>query len=216
MTNLAELKTAHAGLWEAATHHRFIEELGDGSLPIEKFRRYLIQDYVFVNDLSKVLGIAEAKAPDIAAARPMAEFQSALMGAEDALFLRAFESLGIAQNEWRTATPLPTTAAFGDFLVRTAYEGGFEEVCAAFAVTEGVYMDWGQRLADSGAEPANEFYREWIVLHTEKSLGPFVRFVDGVVDDAPAAAVSRLSTVFERALRYEIKFWDMAYSGESW
>ncbi len=216
MTNVEALKSEHAGLWEAATHHPFIEELGDGSLPIEKFRRYFIQDYVFVNDLSKVLGVAEAKAPDIAAARPLAEFQSGLMGAEDALFLGAFKSLGIAENEWRTATPLPTTAAFGDFLVRTAYEGAFEDVCAALAVTEGVYMDWGQRLSDSGIEPANEFYREWISLHTEEVLGPFVRFVGGVVDAAPAAASSRLSSVFERTLRYEIKFWEMAYTGESW
>ena len=52
-----------------------------------------------MNDLSKTLGIAEAKAPDIASARPMAEFQSALMGAEDALFLRAFKELGVEENE---------------------------------------------------------------------------------------------------------------------
>lgn len=216
MTNLTDLKSAHAGLWEAATHHPFIEELGDGTLPIEKFRRYFVQDYVFVNDLSKALGIAEAKAPDIAAARPMAEFQTALMGAEDALFLRAFKALGIEEKEWKAATPLPTTAAFGDFLVRTAYEGGFEDICAALAVTEGVYMDWGQRLSDSGAEPASDFYREWIALHTEDVLGPFVYFVDGVVNAATDTAMNRLSTVFERTLRYEIKFWDMGYSGESW
>jgi thiaminase/transcriptional activator TenA len=99
LTNISELKTAHSDLWDRATNHPFVNELGDGTLPIEKFRRYFIQDYVFVNDLSKTLGIAEAKAPDIASARPMAEFQSALMGAEDALFLRAFKELGVEENE---------------------------------------------------------------------------------------------------------------------
>jgi len=99
LTNISELKTAHSDLWDRATNHPFVNELGDGTLPIEKFRRYFIQDYVFVNDLSKTLGIAEAKAPDIASARPMAEFQSVLMGAEDALFLRAFKELGVEENE---------------------------------------------------------------------------------------------------------------------
>ena len=187
MTNISELKSAHRDLWDSATRHPFIEELGDGSLPAEKFRRYFIQDYVFVNDLSKTLGIAEAKAPEISRARPMAEFQSALMGAEDALFLRAFKELGINECEWRSATRLPTTVAFGDFLVRTAYERGFVQVCAAFAVTEGVYMDWGQRLADSGLNPDNHFYWEWIELNTELVFDQFVNFVEEVVNEAPAS-----------------------------
>jgi len=216
LTNISDLKTAHSDLWKRATTHPFINELGDGTLPIEKFRRYFIQDYVFVNDLSKTLGIAEAKAPDIASARPMAEFQSALMGAEDALFLRAFKELGVEESEWRSAALSPTTAAFGDFLVRTAYEGGFEEICTAFAVTEGVYMDWGQRLADAGSEPANDFYAEWITLHTEQVLGPFVQFVEKVVDAVPESGLERLSNVFKRTLQYENRFWDMAYSGETW
>jgi len=72
LTNISELKSAHRDLWDSATRHPFIEELGDGSLPVQKFRRYFIQDYVFVNDLSKTLGIAEAKALEIARARPMA------------------------------------------------------------------------------------------------------------------------------------------------
>lgn len=206
----------HSDLWDRATNHPFINDLGDGSLPIEKFRRYFIQDYVFVNDLSKTLGIAEAKAPDMASARPMAEFQSALMGAEDALFLRAFKELGVEESEWRSAALSPTTAAFGDFLVRTAYEGGFEHICTAFAVTEGVYMDWEQRLADTGSEPENEFYGEWIALHTEQILGPFVQFVGRVVDAVPESDFKILSNVFERTPQYEIRFWDMAYSGETW
>lgn len=109
------------------------------------------------------------------------------MGAEDALFLRAFKELGINECEWRSATRLPTTVAFGDFLVRTAYERGFVQVCAAFAVTEGVYMDWGQRLADSGLNPDNHFYREWIELNTESVLDQFVKFVEEVVNEAPAS-----------------------------
>ena len=139
-----------------------------------------------------------------------------MRGAEAARFWRESEALGREEKGGKAATPLPATAAFGAFLVRTAYEGGFEDVCAALAVTEGVYMDWGQRLSDSGAEPASDFYREWIALHTEDVLGHFVHFVDGVVNAATDTAMNRLSTVFERTLRYEIKFWDMGYSGESW
>ena len=217
-----DLKRANAELWRAATEHRFISGLGDGSLPAESFQRYFLQDYVFVNDLVKMAGIAVSKAPDLQLARPIEEFLHAILGAEDGLFIDAFKTLGIPEDEYRNVEPLPTTAAFGNFLVRVAYEGSFREICCAMYVTEGVYLHWGERLRKSGADPAasgaklGKFYQGWIDLHTEEALGEIVRFLGGVVDGAEPSELERLSSVFERALRYEIAFWNMSYSGEQW
>lgn len=216
----ADLKNEHSALWSAATGHRFIDELGDGSLPPEKFRHYFLQDYVFVNDLVKMAGIAVSKAPDLTLARPIEQFLNAILGAEDALFIDAFKTLGIPETEFRSVEPLPTTAAFGNFLVRLAYEGSFRDICCAMYVTEGVYLDWGEQLRN--ADPAangselGEFYQGWIDLHTENALGQIVRFLGGVVDAAAPEETARLNSVFERALRYEIAFWNMSYSGEQW
>ncbi|HIA76466.1 MAG TPA: transcriptional regulator, partial [Dehalococcoidia bacterium] len=33
------------------THHRFVSQLGDDSLPPNVFKTYFLQDYVFVNNL---------------------------------------------------------------------------------------------------------------------------------------------------------------------
>jgi len=56
LINISLLKTTYADLWQRVVIHRFIADLGDGLLPIEKFRRYFFQDYVFVNDQSKPRG----------------------------------------------------------------------------------------------------------------------------------------------------------------
>jgi thiaminase/transcriptional activator TenA len=222
MSITSQLKTEHAELWRMAVEHPFINELGDGSLPAEKFRRYFLQDYVFVNDLVKMAGIAVSKAPGLELARPIEEFLHAILGAEDALFLDAFKTLEIPENDYRNVEPLPTTAAFGNFLVRLAYESSFTEICCAMFVTEGVYVDWGERLRKSGVKPATgksglgEFYQGWIDLHTEDVLGEIVRFLGGVVDNAAETELPRLRRVFERALRYEVAFWEMSYRGEQW
>lgn len=218
----SDLKNDHAAFWQAAIGHPFINDLGDGSLPAEKFRRYFLQDYVFVNDLVKMAGTAVSKAPDLTLARPIEEFLHAILGAEDALFIDAFKTLGIPEAEYRAVEPLPTTAAFGNSLVRLAYEGSFTEICCAMYVTEGVYLDWGEQLRKSGADPLasgselGQFYQGWIDLHTEEALGDIVRFLGGVIDAAQPAEFARLGTVFERALRYEIAFWEMSYKGEQW
>ena len=87
-------------------------------------------------------------------------------------------------------------------------------------VTEGVYLDWGERLKDahpetSGSDLGN-FYRNWIELHTKETLGPIVNHLSTVVDDAHVSEAPRLQSIFDRALRYEIAFWRMAYDGEEW
>ncbi len=214
MARTETLKAEYAELWSRATRHPFIEELGDGTLPVEKFRRYFLQDYVFVNDLARMSGIAIARAPGLDSARPIHEFLTNLMGAEDALFLRGFADLGIAEDAFRTVKPLPTTAAFGDFLVRLAYEGSWEEICAALLVTEGVYLDWGERLNGEGRRPDNRMYREWIEIHTAAILGPFVAFLTQTVDGAPEGLSEGIAGAFEKALVYEVAFWDMAYAEE--
>lgn len=222
MTLTARLKSKHSALWSAAVDHRFITELGDGTLSGERFSRYFVQDYIFINDLAKMAGVAVAKAPDIMSARPIEAFLNAMLGAEDALFIDAFRTLGVPEVEYSGAEALPTTAAFGNFLVRLAYEGTFREICTAMLVTEGVYLAWGDRLRDGGADPAasgselGKFYQGWIDLHTEDALGPIVRHLTSVVDRAEPAEVPRLEVIFERALRFEVAFWDMAYEGEKW
>ena len=215
MARTEALKAEYADLWARATRHPFIEELGDGTLPIEKFRLYFLQDYVFVNDLARMSGIAIARAPDLPSARPVHEFLANLMGAEDALFLRAFAGLGISEATFRAVKPLPTTAAFGDFLVRLAYEGAWEEICAAMLVAEGVYLEWGERLNSRGERPGNPFYREWIEIHTAAILGPFVAFLTDVVDGAPESLSAGVARAFHKTLAYEVGFWDMAYQGDA-
>ncbi|SVB07109.1 uncharacterized protein METZ01_LOCUS159963, partial [marine metagenome] len=48
MTFTVDLKEKYSGLWGDIVHHPFVNEMGIGTLPPEKFRRYFLQDYVFV------------------------------------------------------------------------------------------------------------------------------------------------------------------------
>lgn len=211
-TRVSVLLRKNAGpLWQAATEHPFIDEMGTGTLPLGKFRRYFVQDYIFVRDLVKVAALAVAKAPDMDRARRIGGFLTVLLGSEDALFLRSFHSLRISEPEWRNALPHPVTSAFGDFLVRTAYGGSFLDICTALLATEGAYLEWGTRLERAGARPRVKAYREWIAIHSEEALGPTVRFLEAVVDGAAPDEVSRLQTIFDQACRFEALFWDMAY-----
>ena len=222
MTLTQELKTRHADLWRRMTHHPFVEEMGDGTLSAERGRRYFLQDYVFVNDLVAMISVGVAKAPDFEAGSHLYAFLSGILdpkaAAENAFFKRVFAEFGADEDEYSAVGASPTTQAFGDFLIRTALEGSFEEIVAVCYVTEGTYLDWGTRLLERGKRPANPVYREWIDLHGPAVLGDFVAWCEGYLDGADMSAAQRaaVSRAFHAALRYEYLFWEAAYNGDEW
>ena len=69
------IRAEHAAAWERVVTHPLVQELGDGTLPIDKFRAYFVQDYIFVKDLVAVMGLMIAKSPDLgSASAPISRF----------------------------------------------------------------------------------------------------------------------------------------------
>ncbi|KAK4925600.1 trifunctional hydroxymethylpyrimidine kinase/phosphomethylpyrimidine kinase/thiaminase, partial [Elasticomyces elasticus] len=60
-----------ASAWHQYTHHKFVQALGDGTLPHETFKYYMIQDYLYLIQFARANALAGYKAKkldDIAAA----------------------------------------------------------------------------------------------------------------------------------------------------
>ena len=54
----AELREAAAPVWKAQLEHPFVRGIGDGTLPEDRFRFYVRQDYLFLIDYGRLLALA--------------------------------------------------------------------------------------------------------------------------------------------------------------
>ena len=216
MTLTSDLKAKYCGLWELMTYHRFVSQLGDGSLSPSIFKTYFLQDYVFVNDLVVLAAQALAKAPNLKAASIFNDFLTGVLDPENDLFMRFFNQLGASEEDYSSVKASPTTQAFGDFLVRTSLEGTFDEIVLVLYVTEGTYLDWGARLTEEKVNPANPVYREWIDLHGPEVLGDLVSWLENYINNDSSISPERADYLFHTALRYEFLFWESAYNDELW
>ena len=220
MSLTSELQSENAELWERAAMHPFVIEMGEGTLPTDKFRRYFLQDYVFVRDLVQTIALGAAKAPTIEDGAPLVKFLAAL-GPENDLFQRAFAELGASEAEYSAASATPTTQAFGDFIARTALQGDFIDILTILYVTEGLYLDWAVRLLEAGKRPESpKIYAEWIDIHGPEVLGELVDFLRERIDnagiDGAGSRRDEIARVFRTTLRYEYRFWQAAYHGDNW
>ena len=216
MTLTSNLKLKYSNLWESMTHHKFVLELGEGSLPENVFKNYFLQDYVFVNDLVTVASQGIAKAPNLNSASIFNNFLVGILDPENDLFLRFFKELGASEDDYSSAKASPTTQAFGDFLVRTSLEGTFDDIAMILYVTEGTYLDWGNRLLIEKANPNNAVYKEWIDLHGPNVLGELVNWLEDHLNSKSKISEKRAEYLFQTALRYEYLLWEASYNNVSW
>lgn len=211
-----ELRKRHETLWEKMITHPFVRELGEGTLPAEKFITYFIQDYAFLIDGTKMMALAVSKAPDVEAAQRLSAFLNAAITGEESLFRRGFEELGVLPQRYTGAELLPTALAYANFLLRTGHEGSFNEILTILLVAEWTYFDWANRLAAQGKKPGRKVYQEWIDIHATPALEEFVGWAKERIDRVTSDEQPRIEHTFLTALRYEHLFWEMAYRGESW
>ena len=217
MSLTQELGEKYRDLWTKMVYHPFVVEMGDGTLPVEKFRRYFLQDYVFVRDLVSMTALGISKALDFGASSRLNQFLAGILSPENDLFVRAFRELGVSKEEYSSVSASPTTQAFGDFMVRVGLEGDFEDIVTTLYVTESTYLDWGTRLLEQGKMPDNPVYREWIEIHGPQVLGELVGWMGDHLDRADIGGRRpQIEEIFLTALRYEYLFWEAAYREERW
>lgn len=214
MSRSTALRAANASDWEAATHHRFVDELLDGTLDDDTLRRYLVQDYLFCDAFTALLGQACASAPHLDARLPYARQLGFFAGTENTYFLDAFDALAVPETERRDARPLPATAAFDAVMRDAVASRSYAQVVAVLLVAEWLYLDWADRAAAEGREPTRPEHLGWVDVHR----GPdFTRWVQWLRDELDAIALdpvqeTDVATIFARAVRCERAFFDAAFT----
>jgi thiaminase/transcriptional activator TenA len=209
------LVAANAPLWRAATAHRFVRELGSDTLPDAVFRRYLVQDFAFIEALVSLLGYAVARAPSMAAKRRLAGFLAAVTGDESNYFERALTALGAAE-----AFAAPDQIALEDATERfralmsaAGERGSYAEILAIVVPAEWVYLTWAR--ASPLPVPKRFYLAEWIELHAIPAFADFVEWLRRELDREGAAAApqarERLAGLFRATLELERDFFAAAY-----
>ena len=217
MTLTERLYQAAAPIWQKTLTHPFVTGLGDGTLPLENFRFYMGQDYVFLIEYSRLLALATAKAPDLDTMGRFANLLDATLNREMALHREFAAQCGISASALAATQTAPTTRAYTNHLVRIAALGNLAETVAALLPCQWGYGEIGQTLARRGKPVAVPFYGQWIDMYASPEFAALAGWLRELLDALNGtASEERLAEIFCASARYEYLFWDMAYRLENW
>lgn len=208
------LRAENAEDWNAARNHRFVDEIFRGAVAADVMRRYLTQDYQFVDGFVALIGMAIATADRFESRIRFAQFAAMITSDENTYFLRAFDALGVPEADRVHPTITAPTAGFQTLMRDAAATGDYASCLAVLTVAEWLYLDWADR--PSAPLPASFVHAEWITLHNNDGFRGFVTWLRGELDRVGAIAdeSSRMSAAefFRRAVVLERAFFDHIYS----
>ncbi|MGD9619008.1 MAG: TenA family transcriptional regulator [Mycolicibacterium sp.] len=182
----------HDPLWIAATQHRFLAAVRDGTITDSAFDNWLVQDAHFVADLLTSQARLLARAPRLA--------QPTLVAGCAALVdeLSWFDAQAAKRRVDPTQPALPATLAYRELLNRLDTEP-YEAAITALWVIERVYLlAWSTAASDTS--PFAEFIEHW-------TAPEFAAYVDAL---GALATPEDHDQLIAEVLSLEVAFWDMA------
>ena len=213
------LRQKAAGIWEAQHQHPFVRGIGDGKLDLERFTFWLRQDYVFLIEYARLLGLAAARSPDVETMARLAGLLNETLETEMSLHRAYADECGISRQELEREQPAPTTRAYTDFLLRVAATGDFTELAAALLPCMWSFSEIGQRLAMQPA-PGDKRYARWIAMYSSREFAELAEWcrelLDSLAAGLPERELKKLEEAFLTSSRHEWQFWEMAWKTERW
>lgn len=214
-----ELYAAAKSTWDAQLEHPFVKGIADGSLDEEYFKRWVLQDYRYLEEFARVFAWAAAKADNLASMGWYAAVLDLTLNTEMELHRQYGARFGLTPQDLEAAPMWPTTRAYTDFLVRTAADGDMADLVAALLPCAWGYVYIARAMAEGGA-PADRRYADWIVQYTSDEFAEAVDWLktemNRLAEGASAEKRRRLIDLFVLSSRYEWLFWEMCWKGEEW
>ena len=217
---IADIELRTQSMRQAILDHPFVTGVGDGTLPVEKFKYYITQDYAYLIDYSRALALASARAPGLDDMAWFAGLLDETLNVEMALHRSYCEEFGISAQELEATVASPTTVAYTSFLLKTAHQGSFGELVASLLPCQWGYWEIGDHLAKRGLPQDAPLYAKWIEMYTSDEFTALAHhgreMADRIGDDAGPTELAAMGQAYIISVRLEHQFWDMAYGLEQW
>ena len=210
------LLDAARSIWEGYHAHPFVRGIADGSLAAEKFRFYLLQDYLYLFDYARVfaMGVVKARAPDVM--RTFARYVHQILDGEMEIHRSYMQRLGISREQAEHAQASLDNLSYTAYMRAVAQEEGAAEIACAILSCAISYEHIARRIVqDNPAAASHPFYGEWVSGYASEQYAAENRalsaLVDRLTEGYSEAQLTRLEEIFVRCSRYEAMFWDMAW-----
>ncbi|MGI6030300.1 MAG: thiaminase II [Eubacteriales bacterium] len=203
-------------IWQGYYTHPFVQGIAHGTLPVEKFRYYMIQDYRYLLDYVKVFALGVVKSDTEELMRYFAKFVYGTLDGEMRVHKSYMARLGITQEEIEQSVSALNNLSYTHYMLTIAHQGDPLDALVSILACAWSYQCIGQEVAKVPGSKDHPFYGEWVRSYSdpdyETGTQDMIDLIDRLGEGCTPEKQARLLEIFRNCSRYEAMFWDMAYA----
>jgi formylaminopyrimidine deformylase / aminopyrimidine aminohydrolase len=200
-----QLLQIHPQKWQSATVHPFLAQCKTGDIQPTQFNTWLVQDYLFVVEFTRM-------AARLLAAAPVQHFDGLLSGMialKDEL--NWFRDKAQERELILSAPKQPTCTEYCQFMGDLASSPYAVQATAFWAIEASYNQGW--QLPGAMPDPYTEFADRWGNPGFSEYVKLLEQQADQALRSASEAEQQQAESAFLEVARLEKAFWQMAYEG---
>ena len=210
------LLEATSEIWKAYNEHPFVLGIQNGTLDKEKFRYYMIQDYLYLEDYAKTFAVGVAKAKSLKIANLFAKYISVMNG-ELNVHEGYLARLGVTQEEIDSTPRALDNLSYTSYMLRVAYEEGEAEILAAILACAYSYEVIAKNIVKNCPTSIYDgFYGDWIRGYISEGYSEenqiLLEEMNRLTENYTEKQILHLIDIFVACSRYELAFWEMSWT----
>ena len=203
-------------LWQISTEKPFVVEMAKGTLADSKFRRYTLQDYLYLLEYVEIL----KKIKSLSQQEDITEFLSRIIDETlqeaERVHLPNIKKVGIKDEEIVKSNELPAISNYLKYMEDCLQEDGLMGGLTALLQCSWLYAFIGETVKKKYQEEIEKSkYKSWFEAYScESYLNANQMWID-ILDNQSVgiseADTERMCQIFEKCATYENELWDALY-----
>ncbi|PHH88311.1 hypothetical protein CDD83_7703 [Cordyceps sp. RAO-2017] len=200
-------------VWERFVHHSFVMAIGDGTLPLQSFQGYIIQDYLYLIHFSRANALAAYKAKNAEEIKTANEIVGHIMRELD-LHINYCKSFGISVSEMQATEEQQACTAYTRYVLDVGQSDDWLALQVALAPCLLGYGAVAQMLHEHPrTRREGNAYWPWILNYVADDYVRAVRLGSQRIEDGARlqspSRIQELVRIFVHATKMEIGFWEI-------
>jgi thiaminase/transcriptional activator TenA len=209
-----ELFNESKDIWQSYLNHPFLVELSKGNLDKEKFKNYLIQDYLYLKEYAKVFCMGMIKSNSLKEMKFFYDSINGIINDETAIHIEYLNYFNVVDVENYKLNIV--NESYTSYMKGVSLTGDVLEIISTILPCTWSYNFIAKNISQKCSD--DNFFKKWIDSYNSDEYKNFTKlwidFTNDLCKNIDESKKERLKEIFRKSSIYEYEFWDMAYKGD--
>ena len=216
MKLIDKMTAATAGIWAEYNKHPFVKGIEEGTLDKEKFKYYIMQDYLYLIEYAKVFGIGIAKSKSVKTSKLFASYVHLLTDGDMDIHRGYMGKFDVTEEELAQTPRALDNLSYTSYMLRVAYEESEVEILAAILSCAYSYEVIAHTIIKNRPNSVcHDFYGDWIKGYASEAYHAknveLIETLEMLTEHYTEEQKQHIIDIYIACSRYELAFWDLAW-----